>query len=86
MIAAARVLIAKKAHEIEPWDNVLISDDRGGALVRKVYAVGEEAIPSEVFIVWDTERWNETVERTIPADRTVFVFPRPEPEYYRNDD
>jgi len=68
-------LIKKKGHQVEPGDRILIGDNRGDALVRRVHSVGDEAIPSEVYITWDTNQWNNTVKRTIPANETVYVYP-----------
>jgi hypothetical protein len=85
MQSKPKKLIPKKAYEIEPGDCVLISDDRGDALVRDVYGVGDAAISSKVYIVWDTERWRETVDAVVPADQIVFVFPPSQPHEYRDE-
>ena len=69
-------LIPTKGRDIERGNRILIGDERLDAIVRDVRPVGDKAVPDQFYLVYDTDRWRETVNPIVDGDATYYVYPR----------
>lgn len=66
--------IWKTAENLEPGDRMFIGRNLGGAVVEKVYPVGDNAIPDKVHLVFDNEYDNKAVIRDWKATEIMAVY------------
>lgn len=67
---------AVKAENLKPGDRMYAGRNwEGGAVISKVYKVGEKAIPDKVHLVFDDEYSNKRVVRDWSATETLYLYP-----------
>lgn len=65
-----------QARDLKPGDRIFVGCGWGGATVKKVYGIGDAAIPSEVYIVWDDPFTRKRVIPRWSATETLSVYPQ----------